>query len=133
MKRYSEFELAEIIRKTIDLKYSDPNKVANDYKVIIKNFVKFSNKNIMLEDEMNLRILKIASAIVKDLDKIKPENIIARLSQELLIKNNREGIDIKDYDPYFQVFAKDIVKDFIQFKIAFLKKQFSTMKKNKRK
>lgn len=133
MKRYSEFELAEIIKNSIDKKYSNPNKIADEFKTILKNHVKLlSNNTILLEDEMNEKKLMIATSIFNDLHKIKAENIKGTLSRELLNRNFIEGIEISEYTQYFETSAKEIVQKFIQLKIARVKKQISELKRKKK-
>lgn len=131
MKRYSEIELAEIIKNTIDSKYNDPNKIADGFKTIITGFVKFSNNKILLEDEMNEKRLNVAKWIFKDLQRITSHQIIIRLSKDLLNKNFKEGIEISEYIKYFDTFAKDIMKDFVRDKIAVEKKKISQFKRRK--
>lgn len=127
-QRYSTEELAKIARQTINLQYNNPQKILDDLRTNIKGKVKSLHTKELTENEIETYSLKVATDIFGELDRISLEIISAKLSNELLDTSRRDGIELTEYKDYFSNFAKEMVKQLLQAKYKYIKKQISQAK-----
>lgn len=132
MKRYSTEELAEIAKKTISIEYDNPQKILEDFKTNIKGKVKSLHTKELTDNEIETNSLKVANDIFGDLNRISIEIISAKLSNEMIDKSYRDGIELADYKAYFIKFAKEMVKQLLQAKFNHVKKQIRQAKTKKK-
>jgi predicted metalloenzyme YecM len=122
-QRYSTEDLANIVRQTINLQYNNPQKILDDFKTNIKGKVKSLHTKELTDNEIETNSLKVANDIFGELDRISLKIISAKLSNELVDASRIEGIELEEYKEYFVKFAKEIVKQILQAKFNYIKKQ----------
>lgn len=127
-KRYSTEELAIIVRQTINIQYKSPQKIFDDFKANIKVKVKSLHTKELTDKEIETYSLNVANDIFGELDRISLEIISAKLSNELLDTSRSEGIELAEYKDYFVDFAKEMVKQLLQAKFNYIKKQIRQAK-----
>lgn len=132
MKRYSTEDLAKIAKLTISIQYDNPQKILEDFKTNIKGKVKSLHTKELTDNEIETNSLKVANDIFGDLNRISIEIISVKLSNEIVDKSYREGIELADYKDYFIKFAKEMVKQLIQAKFNYVKKQIRQAKTKKK-
>lgn len=132
MKRYSTEDLAKIAKQTINIQYDNPQKILEDFKTNIKGKVKSLHTKELTDNEIETNSLKVANDIFGDLNRISIEIISAKLSNEIIDKSYRDGIELADYKDYFIKFAKEMVKQLLQAKFNHVKKQIRQAKTKKK-
>lgn len=132
-KHYRLEDLAKISRQTINVQYDSPQKIREDLKTNIKGKVKSLHTKELTENEIETYSLNFATDIFNDLDRISLEIISAKLSNELIDLSRSEGIELAEYKDYFIKFAKEMVKQLLQVKFNYIKKQIRQAKSKTKK
>lgn len=133
-QQYSTEDLANIAKQTINLQYNNPQKILNDFKTNIKGKVKSLHTKELTDKEIETYSFNVANDIFGELNRINLKIISAKLSNELVDASRLEGIEIADYKDYFVKFAKEMVKQLLQAKFHYTKKQIrQTKSKTKKK
>ncbi len=132
-KHYKLEDLAKIARQTINIQYDSPQKIIEDLKTNIKGKVKSLHTKELTENEIETYSLNFATDIFNDLDRISLETITAKLSNELIDLSRSEGIELAEYKNYFIKFAKEMVKQLLQVKFNYIKKQIRQAKSKTKK
>ena len=129
MNKLTRNELALIIRKYIQTKYSDEQYFYAQLKRNIDGKSKAIRRKDLTETEYEEKGINIAKAMIKDLPLITTEIIEQKLSDEI-VKAAALGIELSEYKAYLLKFSKDRVRELINAKFKQMK---ARLPKNKRK
>jgi hypothetical protein len=130
MKTYTKQELALIVKKVINEKYSNPEFLYENLKTNINGKIRANNKQILTPEEYKVKGLKISQSIIEDLNRITVESLENKISAEVLTKSS-VGIELSEYKDYLFQVAKESVKELINAKYKFLKAQIKKQNKKR--
>ncbi len=128
MKKYSDEELAKIVKLLINKKFDSADKILSTFNSNIKRKFKSFHKRKLIDNEIEIGSLKIANDIYSDLGRITIEFIKTKLSKELIDKSYFQGIELDEYMDYLNELATELVKDLLQVKYNYIKKQIKKKK-----
>lgn len=114
MIQYTELELAQIVQRVIRRDFDTPEKVLQAFKVNIKRKVTSLYPRKLTDNEIGIFSLKVATAVFENMHQITTSIICQKLSQEIISKSLNPGIEIGEYESYFNEMAKELVKRLLQ-------------------
>lgn len=125
-KKYSERQLASLIKEIIQSKYSDPEYFYAQFKYNIDRKTKSLIQKDLIDSELNEYGVKLSKIIIKNFPKIKIELIQNKISPEIIREFEVEGGDLNEKRKYFESSAKERVRELLNF-------EYKMIKTNKRK
>ena len=123
MKKYTDKELVGIVKFKISNKFNNANDILSVFKANIRRKYKSLCKRKPTENEIDTGAMNFANQVHNDLWRISEEIIKSRLSKEITDKNYYQGIELDEYQQYFEELTVDLVKELIQAKYNVIKKQ----------
>ena len=123
MKKYTDKELAGIVKLKISDKFKNPNDILSAFNANIRRKYKSLCARKPTDNEIDTGAMNFATQIYNDLWRISDELIISRLSKEITDKNYYQGFELEEYRQYLEELAMDLVKGLIQGKYNSVKKQ----------
>lgn len=130
MKKFTRTELALIIKKHIQTKYSDEQYFYDQLKRNIDGKSKAISRQDLTETEYKEKGINIARAMINELPLITTERIEFKLSDEI-VKSASLGIELKEYEAYLLKFAKDRVRELVNAKFKQMKARITKNKRRK--
>ncbi|MCD8403915.1 hypothetical protein [Tenacibaculum finnmarkense] len=128
MKKFTQNELALIIKKHIQTKYSNEQYFYEQLKGNLNGKSKAMSRQDLTEAEYKEKGINIAKSMINELPLITTEIIEHKLSDEI-VKSASLGIELKEYESYLLKFAKDRVRELVNAKFKQMK---ARIQKNKR-
>ncbi|PKP33284.1 MAG: hypothetical protein CVT99_02190 [Bacteroidetes bacterium HGW-Bacteroidetes-16] len=129
MEKYTSEKLAALVQQSIYLNFDTPEKIKTKFGSNIKRKVKSFQREILTNEEIEGKVEKFASSIHANLCRITIGDIINVLSSNLKNKSNYQGIDLAEYDEYFNELAIELVKELINAKYNSIKKDIRNFNK----
>lgn len=130
MKTYTKQELALIVKKMINEKFSNPEFLYENLKTNINGKIRANNKQILTPEEYKVKGLKISQSIIEDLNRITVEGLENKISAAVLTKSS-VGIELSEYEDYLFQVAKESIKELINTKYKILKAQIKKQNKKR--
>jgi hypothetical protein len=133
MTNYTSEQLARHAYNLIQKRYSSCQDLYTEFRSNINRKIKSLHPTVLTAEELEEKSLKVAESVFSDLHRIPIEIIETKLSDDIKRKSRFQGIELPDYADYFNDFAKEIVKQFMQSRYNSTKKKIrqATTKKKK--
>ncbi|QEM12372.1 hypothetical protein [Mucilaginibacter rubeus] len=133
MKRYTSEELAHHAKQFAQDKYDSAESIYQRFKSDLNRRMKRSQPTMPLKDELERQAKILAGKAYEKFYHISEEGIERKLSGRLTNDAFHPGIELDDYQDYFDEFADEMVKASISAAFAPLAEAIKAIKKKRRK
>ncbi len=127
MRKYTEQQIATIVRMIINDKYDSAAKIKMAFNLNRK--VQSINFQKLTDAELEIKTTEYAQLFCNNLNMITDNTITNKLSRQFKQEIYNPGIELATYKDYLEGLAKDIVSDLIVFIHNVNKKKYDAAKR----